>query len=328
MGLHCWVMREFDLLRHIYAANAQIDRRVMIPPGDDMAMLRLVDEFDQHRVLAAVDQAIDGIHFNLAVTPLELVGRKAITRSLSDVAAMGAAPNGALVAAALPPDFGEGRATQLFDAMRATAEHYECPLIGGDIAIHTSPQHPLTISVTVLAVPYVRHVATRSGARPGDGVHVTGPLGGSLLPNGLGRHLTFEPRIKLGQQIATELGERLHAMIDISDGLGRDAGHIAEMSRVRIILRADQIPRNPGCDWRRALSDGEDYELCFAAAGDVPTTIAGANITRVGEVLAPDANDPRLVLVRDGDRLIDVAEFGWQHEQKQKAESRKQKAES
>src|SRR5258705_8326148 len=121
-------MREFDVLKHIYAANAGLDRRVVIPPGDDMGMIRL--RAAKGSLLAAVDQLVDGRHVRVATTPIELVGRKAITRSLSDIAAMGAQPLATLVAAALPPDFGEARANALFDAMRATADQYDCPLIG------------------------------------------------------------------------------------------------------------------------------------------------------------------------------------------------------
>ena len=123
-------MREFELLKHVYAANAKLARQVRIGPGDDMAMVDLEGE----RLLVAVDQIVAGCHVNLDNTPLELVGRKAITRSLSDIAAMAAKPVASLVAVTLPPDFGSERATTLFDAMRKTAADYDCPLIGGDIA--------------------------------------------------------------------------------------------------------------------------------------------------------------------------------------------------
>ena len=304
-------MREFDLLQHIYASNPGLDRRVLIPPGDDMGMVRL--RASKGNILAAVDQLVDGRHVRLATTPIELVGRKAITRSLSDIAAMGAQPLATLVAATLPPDFGQHRANELFDAMRTTAEKYDCPLIGGDLAFHSNASHPMVCSVTVLAEPVNDRVARRDGAKAGDGVYVTDRLGGSLQSDGQGRHLTFEPRIREGMEILKSLGDRLHAMIDISDGLGRDASHNAEMSKVRIVLWADQIPCNPGCDWRRALSDGEDYELLFAASREVQQKIAGTKITKVGEVLARDANDPRLVIVKDGHREIDAAELGWEH---------------
>lgn len=302
-------MREFALLEHIYRESARAPASVLIGPGDDMAMVELRGK----RLLATVDQLIDGRHVDLTRTPIELIGRKAVTRSLSDVAAMAASPVACLAAAVLPPDFGEQRANALFDALRRTAERFDCPVIGGDIAVHRHPSHPLVCSVTVFAEPSGPRVVERGGAQVGDVVCVTGALGGSVEPDGLGRHLTFEPRIAVGQELLRRMGERLHAMIDISDGLGRDASHIARMSSVQIRLRADQIPCNPGCDWRRAVGDGEDYELCFACAGMPPEHVGGVPVHAVGEVV-PAADQAARVLVEFNGQFIDADEFGWQHE--------------
>lgn len=305
-------MREFDLLQHVYAGSVPSDQRVEIPPGDDMAMLRLGGS----RLLAAVDQVVDGRHFRLATTPIELIGRKAITRSLSDIAAMAGRPVATLVAVVLPPDFGSGRATALFDAMRDTAAMFDCPLVGGDIAFHGDPAHPLTCSVTVLAEPGPCGAVRRSGARVGDIVYVTGSLGGSLDADGGGKHLSFTPRINVALELGEQLGERLHAMIDISDGLGRDVSHIAALSGVRIQLFADRIPLTPGVTWRQALSDGEDYELCFVAApGEVPSWLGDTMVTPIGEVMATVTGDESqpLVTVLDGNLVLDATELGWQH---------------
>ena len=125
-------MREFDLLRHVYQANATLSERVLIPPGDDLALVR-VGALD---VLAGVDQLVGGRHVNLDTTPLQLVGRKAIARSVSDIAAMAGAPIASLAAVVLPPDFTSDRARNLFDAMHDAAARLECPLVGGDVAIH------------------------------------------------------------------------------------------------------------------------------------------------------------------------------------------------
>jgi thiamine-monophosphate kinase len=301
-------MRESALLQHIYQSTSRVDRRVLIGPGDDMGMVQLTGT----QLLAAVDQLIDGRHVIVAKTPLSLVGRKAMTRSLSDIAAMAAAPVACLVAATLPPDFGEERANELFDAMRDTARQYGCPLIGGDIAFHKDASYPMVCSVTVLAEPVGPRVITRGGAKIGDTICVTGPMGGSLEPDGLGRHLTFEPRIELAQQIASHYGERLHAMIDISDGLGRDASHIAKMSDVQIRLNASSIPCNPGCDWRRALRDGEDYELCFAVAGELKSQIGGSEIHPVGNVVELPQGGPHVV-IKDRDLTIAASDMGWEH---------------
>ncbi len=303
-------MHESELLQHVYDTADGPTRRVPIPPGDDMAMLLVGDV----PVLVAVDQIVDGRHVDLDTTPLEQVGRKAVTRSLSDVAAMASRPVALLVSAALPPDFGHERATALFDAMRETARGYDCPLVGGDIALHRDASSPLVCTVTVLARPGPAGAVRRSGAQSGDTLYVTGRLGGSLGPDGLGRHLTFEPRIKEALILAENLGTRLHAMIDISDGLGRDATHLAECSGVRIEIDAARIPCADGLDWRRAASDGEDYELCFAAAGEVPSTLAGLRVTAVGRVLAPaPASTLAVVEIKIGQESIDASGLGWEH---------------
>ena len=298
------------MLKHVFEANAALPAAVVIPPGDDMALVELAD----HRLLVAVDQVVDGRHFQLASTPIELIGRKAITRSLSDIAAMAGVPVATLVAATLPPNFGESRAAALFDAMRRTCEQYRCPLVGGDIAFHVQPSQPLVCSVTVLATPSGDRAIERSGAKPGDIVAVTGALGGSLEPSGLGRHLTFDPRIDLAQRLAAEYGHRLHAMIDISDGLGRDASHIAQLSNVQIVLDAQRIPCNVGCDWRRAMSDGEDYELCFIVQAPFIDRVQGMPMQAAGEVRARTSDSDAWVVVRDGQQLISADELGWQHQ--------------
>jgi len=304
-------MREFELLRHIYDANAGLGDDITIPPGDDMAMIRLAGR----ELLAAIDQVIDGRHVRLATTPLAIVGRKAITRSLSDIAAMAARPVGALVAVVLPPDFGAERAEALFDAMRATAAEYDCPLIGGDIAFHADATHPLTCSVTVLAEPVNGRAITRAGAEADDVVYVTGALGGAVLEDGLGKHLTFEPRIPEAIELAGALGPRLHAMIDLSDGLGRDASHIADCSGVRIEIDAARIPCTAGVDWRAAVGGGEDYELLFTAGGDVPAQLAGGlAVTAIGRVSPRRGEGGPLVIIRDGNEIITGDELGWQHE--------------
>jgi thiamine-monophosphate kinase len=303
-------MREFDLLNRIFASNPRLTERVVIPPGDDLAMVRLADR----NLLAGVDQLVAERHVRLESTPLALVGRKAVTRSLSDIAAMAGRPVATLAAVVLPPSFGEQRAMELFEAMRATAEAYDCPLVGGDVAMHGDDQHPLTMSVTVLAEPSHGRPITRSGAEEGDLLYVTGNLGGAVEPDGGGRHLTFEPRLAEAIELAETLGERLHAMIDLSDGLGRDAAHIAERSGVGIEIDANLIPCSAGVGRREAMSGGEDYELLFAATGDVPSMLVQRLPVRpIGRIVQRDVAGTGLVLVRDGESTFDGSELGWQH---------------
>ncbi|MDZ4753635.1 MAG: thiamine-phosphate kinase [Phycisphaerae bacterium] len=308
-------MREFDLLRSVFAKNALLPSHVLVPPGDDMAVVRTNDPV----VLIAVDQIIEGRHVR-ADTDAALVGRKAITRNCSDVAAMAALPTATVVAVALPPDYGTDRALALFEGLRATADLFGCPLVGGDLAFHEDPRAPLVCSVTIMASPAWTgaRVITRSGSQLGDGLYVTGRLGGSLDPDGGGRHLTFDPRMDEGVALLKDLGARLHAMIDISDGLGRDAAHLLEndsCAGLMIDLDARAIPAHRGVPWQRAVTDGEDYELLFTATGQVPSTVCGTPVTRIGTVIerAGGIDGESLVLARDGSNRVDVSRAGWEH---------------
>ena len=296
-------MRERDLLQHVFASNASLPADVTIPPGDDMGAIR----FGDSQLLVTVDQLADGVHVNVANTPIELVGRKAITRNLSDVAAMAALPVGAVAAAALPRDFGQARADALFDAMRKTAEQYDCPLIGGDVTIWDGP---LMITVTVFADPAGVKPVLRSGAQPGDSVFVTGALGGAWDENGGGAHLTFEPRIQLARTVAESLGDNLHAMIDLSDGLATDLGHICKQSGAgaEIISAAIPLRSVPHVDPHRALTDGEDYELCFTV--DASTAPEAIDAQQVGRIIESD--DSEIFLIQ-GDERTPFKATGYEH---------------
>lgn len=282
-------MRENDLLQHVYAANAPLKDfprpgAVTIPPGDDMGAI----VFGDSTLLVAVDQVADGVHFNLADTPLEKIGRKAVTRNLSDVAAMAAKPVAAVVAVCLPRDFGESNATALFDAMRTTAADSTCPLIGGDISMWDGK---LLVSVTVFAEPWRADdgepiaPVQRTGSRPGDAIYVTGQLGYSLPT---GRHLDFSPRIELARRLVADTTTRPHAMIDLSDGIAQDLPRLVDHAELFAadlpIVSYDADDDTPA--WQHALGDGEDYELLFTAAGDatIPAQLDGVAITRIGTV--------------------------------------------
>jgi thiamine-monophosphate kinase len=300
-------MREDELLGHIYGRSRGLPARfpaVIVGPGHDCAVVAT----GGGRVLLKVDQVVEGRHFRSG-TPLDLVARKAMARPLSDLAACGGTPVAGLCAATLPERFAEGDA--LFDAVARWAERWACPLVGGDLALGAAGS-ALSLCVSVMGTPHaMRGPVLRDGARPGDGVYVTGALGGSLdAATGLGRHLTFEPRLAEARWLCDTLGRELHAMMDVSDGLGRDGGRMAAASGVRLRLEAGAIPRSAGvADWRRAVSDGEDYELLFTTPTAMPgKTLTGVTITRIGTVEAGSG-----CVIADGGREIDAAEMGWEH---------------
>jgi len=317
-------VRELDLLKHIYNANDALPGHVLIGPGDDAAVLRIGGS----EVLVAVDQLADGVHVDLAKDPLEKVARKAITRNLSDVAAMAAVPTAAVVAASLPRGFGQSRAQQLFDAMGAVARAYGCPLVGGDISIW---DHPLLLTVTILAQPDGIAPITRNGAQPGDCICVTGRLGGSgETIDGDTHHLDFEPRIKIARQLAADPDLAIHSMIDLSDGLAKDLAHLCRDGQGDTLaaqLWADRLPisaaahaashRDHTPPWQHALGDGEDYELCFTVPAEhaqsvVPSEIDGVPITPIGRMM-PAGQGPMITLKLPDGSIGPVTGLGWQH---------------
>lgn len=307
-------MRESDLHAHIHTLTRAMSTdfpRVILGPGDDCALVRTGP-----RTLLTVDQVVEGRHFT-PDTPIDLIARKAVARSISDLAAMACRPLCALATGLLPTRFAHAR--ELTDRLHHWANHWSCPIVGGDIAT-ASADTPLSLTVTALGeLNEHEPPITRSGARPGDHVYVTGALGNSLAA---GRHLTFEPRAAEALWLRATLGPDLHAMIDLSDGLGRDASRIAAASGVRIHLDAPALPIHADVPtgparWRHALSDGEDYELCFTCSRDVsitPSTPNATPITRIGTVIAStDPDQPRCIVRAPDGSLVDASEMGWDH---------------
>lgn len=283
---------------------------VLLGPGDDCAAVRPPGG----AMLLTVDQVIERRHF-VPGTPLDLVARKAVARSISDLAAMGATPWCALATGALPAGFPQADADALCVSIKKWSEHWNCPMVGGDLASMPDAASPLMLTVTAIGVAHPSgHVVTRAGAKPDDHLYVTGALGGSFdRATGMGRHLAFEPRLREAAWLLDTFGERVHAMIDVSDGLGRDAARIAEASGVRIELEANAIPRNAGVsDWRAAAGDGEDYELllCVEAGCDLPPVcpVTGAALTRVGAARVGSG----CIIYHQAEEL-DAAAMGWDH---------------
>ena len=229
---------------------------------------------------------------------------------------MAAQPFASLASAAIAPDVGHQWATNLHKGLRECAEEFGAPLIGGDLALHQKEGTPGVISVTVLASPVLSNgrVITRSGAQVGDVIAVTGKLGGSLDPDGGGRHLNFPPRITEAIELATVMGDDLVAMIDVSDGVASESRRIAESvsSPIQMRIHAEAVPCNAGCDWRAAIGDGEDYELLFCARSRPPESVLGVPITVIGEIHPSAVGESQVVVIESG-LEIDVDDLGWVH---------------
>lgn len=266
--------------------------RVPLGIGDDMAAVA----FGGSLVLVTADMLLDTVHFDTTLQELELIGRKAIACSLSDCAAMGSRPRAAMVSVALPNTMSMAEAQRLYEGMFAVADEFDCPIVGGDT---TSWKHPLALDVSMLAEPMAPcGPVRRDGARPGDVLLVTGPLGGSIL----GRHLTFTPRIREASAIVSAAPGAVHAMMDLSDGLALDlyrmcqaSGCSAELDESLLeAIVSDAARELASRDGRtaveHALSDGEDFELLVAV-----DAVAVAAIRAVlSQVFAVGVMSPRL----------------------------------
>lgn len=265
-------------------------------------------------VLLACDAAIEGRHAPPGIDPAVLA-RKAVLRNLSDVAAMGNARAVALAATViLAADDDPTAADRIEAGLRACGASWGAVCTSLDLHRVARGSFPTTIVVAVLATKLVagRSVACRGDARAGDGVFVTGSIGGAWDPRtGLGRHLDFAPRIAEAHALSAMLGERLGAMIDVSDGLGRDLGHIARRSGCDLWIDLSRIPVPAGIDALAAIGHGEDYELALTARGEVPSAVGGVPLTRIGTVV-PARGQPA-VRVQHGSRIFDAGALGHEH---------------
>ena len=277
---------------------------------DDAAVL---DLSAGRPLLASVDSVVEGVHVDLSLCSPDDVGWKALMGALSDLAAMGAAPLGALVALCVPGGSGEGElALGVMGGVAEASAVAGCPVVGGDV----SESGVLVVAVTVLGtVEDGGAPVSRSGARPDDVLFLTGPCGGSAaglraLRTGTGAGAAYRrPLARLREgQVARRAGA--HAMIDVSDGLSLDLHRLADASGVG--FRLDEVPAADGATLDEALGGGEDYELLLAVSGPEADGLINAFEqdglrlpARVGTVVA----DPTLRLFGDGP----LERLGWQH---------------
>lgn len=291
--------------RLLHNESSSSDR---VPFGDDMAAIPASD------FLWTTDMLMDGVDFDLDSQPRRAIGRKAMAVNLSDCAAMGVQPLAALCAVALDDRLSMADAEEILVGVIEMARQFDCPLVGGDT---NSWAQPTVLAITIAARPKPgTKPVTRGGGRPGDLLFVSGPLGGSIL----GRHLSFTPRVEFGLALNRELP--VHAMIDISDGLAVDLGHIADASgcgaeldevRLRAAIHPDAVTlsgTSGKTPLEHALSDGEDFELLFALPPDVET----AGELKQGMIQIGRLTGQPGIVVRsaDGSRR-ELPRMGWEH---------------
>jgi len=288
---------ELELIRWI---RGRIPRRrpgVDVDSGDDCAVVRVGRE----RVLLKTDSVVDGVHFDSRTARPEAIGHKAVARALSDIAAMGGVPTYGVIAMMVPRRAREPWIKRVMAGMDRTAKAHGAAIVGGDLKSHPGK---LAISVALMGrcdgPPFLR-----SGARPGDAIAVTGPLGGSIL----GKHLRFTPRLREAARLRRTVD--VHAMIDVSDGLATDLAHLCEESGVGATIDEARIPvsaaarRLKGDPVHHALTDGEDYELLYA--------FPARQASKVGRVFGTVDRRPGLRLRRRDGRVVPLLVRGWEH---------------
>jgi len=284
--------------------------------GDDAAVLRLPPN---HELLVTTDFSIENIHFRRDWHSPEVVGWRCLTRGLSDIAAMGGAPMAAFLSLAVASDVPQAWVSRFLKGLLGLARKFGVPLAGGDTA-ETVVGVQADI-VVVGAVPRGTAVL-RSGAKPGDRIFVTGELGGSAaalcrlrdsLPLGRERARHFRPMARIGVGQWLREHKIPTAMIDISDGLSTDLGHICKESGVGAEIDARAIPlfgRGKSRVWLDfALHGGDDYELLFTSGKQVPKEIDGIPITFIGEI----TRQKGMRLVDEAGRKRTLASKGWEH---------------
>jgi len=271
------MLPEDELLERIRAVAGTGDGLV-VGIGDDAAVL-------DGGLVVCCDMLVDGVHFDSSRRSLRQIGARAAAVNLSDLAAMGAEPICLLAAFGLPPDRGDA------GELAAGMASHGVPLAGGDLSRAAS----LTVSVT--AVGRAQHPVLRSGGRAGDRLVVTGSLGAQAA-SGFTAEVT--PRLREGRELAAIAT----AMIDLSDGIARDAGRLARASGCGARIDLERLPLAAGATLEQGAAGGEDYELLAALPG---TQRQPSFVTDVGEL----TGDGAVVLLDASGPRHDLA--GWDH---------------
>ncbi len=280
------------------------DTSVLTPAGDDTAVVKPPPRGQQ--LLMTADMLVEGVHFKPGTSP-ELIGWKALACNISDIAAMGGEPRHALVSVAMSPRTDVEAAEQLYKGLTRCAREFGVNIVGGD----TVKSCGLVVHVALTGEARPRDVVLRSGAAAGDVIFVTGPLGRAWKS---GKDFRFRPRVREARALISN-GLKPSAMIDISDGLAADLGHILAQSRCSACLDESRMPLARGASLKEALYDGEDYELLFTlpqrkAAGLLKIDPSGRIYFPVGNI---QAGRPAVYLQDRQGRVREIDRKGFVH---------------
>jgi thiamine-monophosphate kinase len=241
-----------DELLSTLLRGLSVSRSVIAAAGDDCAVVESPGR--KTSLVLKTDCVVEKIHFAPAADPI-LIGWKAMMRPLSDFAAISAVPQFALVTLVVPAARSTPWVKKLYRGLRRAAARFDVGIVGGETS---ATRGPAVISVSITGFVEKGRWISRAGGKRGDDLFVTGRLGGSLR----GKHLKFVPRINESRWLTKNF--RVHAMMDLSDGLGADLPRLAEASKIGFKIDREKLPLAPGAKIDNAISDGEDYELLFA----------------------------------------------------------------
>ncbi|MDO8489731.1 MAG: thiamine-phosphate kinase [Candidatus Omnitrophota bacterium] len=290
---------EFGLIKR-FKRMIKTDSSVIKGSGDDCAVLKL-DEFNYQ--LFTTDMIIEGVDFKKNEN-LKLVGRKSLAISISDVAACGGIPRHAVVAFGLPKNMQVNQVDLLAKGIFDLAKEFNVNIVGGDI----SAADKLIINVSMLGNVEKNKLCLRLGAKKGDIIMVTGEFGGSIK----GKHLKFTPRLKEARFLVDNF--KINSMIDVSDGLIQDLGHILEQSSVGAVLYESLIPLSKQAKSPEdALCSGEEFELLFTAPRDQANKIiknSKYHFKVIGEIM-PKAFGLRLIDLKN--KYSKLRTLGYTH---------------
>jgi thiamine-monophosphate kinase len=226
--------------------------RVVIGAGDDCAVVKFRGAKDW--LLLKTDCVVEEVHFTKE-TNAGPVGWKAMMRALSDFAAMSGIPEFALITLAVAGKKKASWVGELYRGLNRAAARFEVAIVGGETS---ETAGPAVIVISVAGFVERRRCTLRSGGKANDDLFVTGELGGSIR----GRHLSFVARIEEARWLTANF--KVHAMMDLSDGLGSDLPRLARASKLGFTIDERALPLSHGCTIKEAIADGEDYELLFA----------------------------------------------------------------
>jgi thiamine-monophosphate kinase len=268
--------------------SLSIQKDVIAGAGDDCAVVR--PPRGKNFLLLKTDCVVEKIHFESSADPIA-VGWKAMMRPLSDFAAMSGLPQFALVALIVPAARSTSWIKKLYRGLERAAARFNVSIVGGETS---NTRGPVAISVSVAGFVEKDRWVSRRGGKVGDDLFVTGRLGGSIR----GKHLRFIPRIAEARWLTKDFP--IHAMMDLSDGLGADLPRLASASKVGFKIDMENLPLNPGAKIDNAISDGEDYELLFAISPRYRERLQKAwckkfpkvPLTRIGSFLHPSSFIP------------------------------------